>query len=67
MLKTWQERKMFTVSEQQLIDEASQICKKKWLSDLEIEKIQRTVEEGVYVGVEGTKVIHGDEEQVDQE
>lgn len=67
MLKTWQEREMFTVSEQQLIDEANQICKKKWLSDLEIEKIQRTVEEGVYVGVEGTKVIHGDEEQVDQE
>lgn len=67
MLKIWQEREMFTVSEQQLIDEANQICKKKWLSDLEIEKIQRTVEEGVYVGVEGTKVIHGDEEQVDQE
>ena len=46
MLAAWQPREMFFVTEQWLVDQANQIRKKKWLSDLEMEEIQRGVEEG---------------------
>ena len=35
---------MFNVTEQSLVDQKSNILKRKWLSDLELEEIQRNIE-----------------------
>ena len=49
MLQIWVERGLFQVTEQRLVDQANQIRKKRWLSDLELEEIRRSVEEGEYM------------------
>ena len=49
MLQVWVERGLFQVTEQRLVDQANQIRKKRWLSDLELEEIRRSVEEGEYM------------------
>ena len=36
---------MFQVTEQRLVDQANQIQKKKWLSDIELEEIKRNIED----------------------
>ena len=41
----WNDRGMFNVTEQRLIDQKFQIGKKQWLSALELEEIQRNVED----------------------
>ena len=67
MLAAWQQREMFFVTEQRLVDQANQIRKKKWLSDLEMEEIQRGVEEGEDLEAdESTDVLSG-ETQLDPE
>ena len=43
MINIWKDNDMVEVSEQRLVDELRQIKEKKWLSDLEIERIKRTV------------------------
>lgn len=43
MIKIWQDSDLVEVSEQRLVDEVRQIKEKKWLSDLEIERIKRNV------------------------
>ena len=34
---------MFNVTEQRLVDQKNNILKRKWLSDLELEEIQRNI------------------------
>ena len=66
MLKAWQERQMFNVTEQRLVDQGNQIRKKKWLSDLEMEEIQREVEEGECLEA-GETLEAVDQEQANEE
>ena len=46
MLQIWVEKGMFQVTKQRLVDQANQIHKKQWLSELELEEIRRLIEEG---------------------
>ena len=41
----WNEIGMFNVTEQRLVDQKNNILKRKWLSDLELEEIQRNIED----------------------
>ena len=41
----WNEMGMFNVTEQRLVDQKINILKRKWLSDLELEEIQRSIED----------------------
>ena len=41
----WNEMGMFNVTEQKLYDQKNNILKRKWLSDLELEEIQRNIED----------------------
>ena len=41
----WNEKGMFNVTEQRLVDQKNNILKKKWLSDLELEEIQRNIKD----------------------
>ena len=41
----WNEMGMFNVTVQRLGDRKNNILKRKWLSDLELEEIQRNIEE----------------------
>ena len=36
---------MFNVTEQRLVDQKNNILKRKWLSDLELQEIQRNIED----------------------
>ena len=40
---TWNKMGMFNVTEQRLVNQKNNILKKKWLSDLELEEIQRNI------------------------
>ena len=46
MLQLWLQMDKFPVTEQRLVDQANQIRKRKWLSDLEMEEIKRMTDEG---------------------
>ena len=48
---------MFSVTEQRLVDQKNNILKRKWLSDLELEEIQRNIEDigHVEVGLESNE------------
>ena len=67
MLAAWQQREMFFITEQRLVDQANQICKKKWLSDLEMEEMQREVEERQHLEADESTDVLGGEIQVYQE
>ena len=41
----WNELGMFNVTEQRLVDQKNSILKRKWLSDLELEEIQRNIKD----------------------
>ena len=45
MHATWNEMGMFNVTEQRLVDQKNNILRRKWLSDFELEEIQRNVED----------------------
>ena len=40
----WNEMGMSNVTEQRMVDQKNNILKRKWLSDLELEEIQRHIE-----------------------
>ena len=42
---TWNEMGMFNVTEQRLVGQKNNILKRKWLSDLELEEIQRNIDD----------------------
>ena len=41
----WNEIGMFNITEQRLVDQKNNIFKRQWLSDLELEEIQRNIED----------------------
>ena len=43
MLSLWQQNGMFSVSEQRLVDQAKNIHRNSWMTDLEIEELERKV------------------------
>ena len=45
MYATWTDKAMFNTTEQRLMDQQSQIRKKQWLTNLELEEIQRRIED----------------------
>ena len=43
MLSLWLQKGMFCVSEQTLVDQTNTICKNSWMTELEIEELERKV------------------------
>ena len=43
MLSLWQQKGMFWVPEQRLVDQANTICRNSWMTGLEIEELERKV------------------------
>ena len=43
MLSLWQQKGMFWVSEQRLVDQANTIGRNSWMTELEIEELKRKV------------------------
>ena len=43
MLILWLQMGMFCVSEQKLVDQANTICRNSWMTELEIEELERKV------------------------
>ena len=43
MLSLWQRKCMFWVSEQRLVGQANIICRNSWMTELEIEELERKV------------------------
>ena len=43
MLSLWQQKGMFWVSEQRLVDQANTICRNSWMTELEKEELERKV------------------------
>ena len=43
ILSLWLQKGMFWVSEQRLVDQANTICKNSWMTELEIEELERKV------------------------
>ena len=43
MLSLWLEKGMFWVSEQRLVDQANTICRNSWMTELEIEELEKNV------------------------
>ena len=41
MLTLWLQKGMFWVSEQRLVDQANTICRNSWMTELEIEELER--------------------------
>ena len=39
----WQQKGMFWVPEQRLVDQANVICRNSWMTELEIEELERKV------------------------
>ena len=48
MHNLWIEHGMFVITEQRPVDQKSQIIKKKWLSELELEAIRRSIYDAEY-------------------
>ena len=43
MLTLWVQKGMFWVSEQRLVDQANTICRNSWMTELEIEELERKI------------------------
>ena len=43
MLSLWLQKGMFWVSEQRLVDQANIICRNSWMTELDIEELERKV------------------------
>ena len=43
MLSLWQQKGRFWVSEQRLVDQTNTICRNSWMTELEIEELERKV------------------------
>ena len=43
ILSLWQQKGIFWVSEQRLVDQANTICRNSWITELEIEELERKV------------------------
>ena len=45
MVSLWLNKGMFWVSEQRLVDQANTICRNSWMTELEIEELERNIAE----------------------
>ena len=52
MLSLWLQKGMFWVSEKRLVDQANTICRNSWITELEIEELERKVTGSDHVIVE---------------
>ena len=43
MLSLWVQKGMFWVSEERLVDQANTICRNRWMTELELEELERKV------------------------
>ena len=57
MLSLWLQKGMFWVSEQRLVDQANTIHKNSWMTELEIEEVERKVTESYIVIVEKARSV----------
>ena len=57
MLSLWLQKGMFCVSEQTLVDQTNTICKNSWMTELEIEELERKVTESNSVIVEEARSV----------
>ena len=57
MLSLWLQKGMFWVSEQRLVDQANTICRNSWMTELEIEELERKVTGSDSVIVEEAKSV----------
>ena len=57
MLSLWQQKGMFWVSEQRLVDQANTIRRNSWMTELEIEQMKRKVTGSDSVIVEETRSV----------
>ena len=57
----WRDKGMFNITEQRLINQQSQIWKNLWLTKLELEEIQRRIEDEVH------DVVPNDSESEDEQ
>ena len=57
MLSLWLQKSMFWVPEQRLVDQANTIRKNSWMTELEIEELERKVTESDSVIVEEARSI----------
>ena len=46
MLSLWVQKDMLWVSEQRLVDQANTICRNSWMTELEIEELERKITGG---------------------
>ena len=59
MLSLWLQKGMFWVSEQRLVDQANAICRDSWMTELEIEELERKATGSDSVIVEETRSVEG--------
>ena len=57
MLSLWLQKGMFWVSEQRLLDQANTICRNSWITELEIEELERKVAVSDSVTVEEARSV----------
>ena len=57
MLSLWLQKGMLWVSEQRLVDQANTICRNSWMTELEIEELERKVTGSDSVIVEETRSV----------
>ena len=55
MLSLWLQKGMFWVSEQRLVDQANTICWNSWMTELELEELERKVTGSDSIIVEGAR------------
>ena len=67
VLSLWQEKGMFWVSEQRLVDQANTICRNSWMTELEIEELERKVTESDSVIAADTRSVEALPDQVGED
>ena len=67
MLSLWLQKGMFWVSEQRFVDQANTICRNSWMTELEIEELERKVTWSDSVIVEEARSVEAFPEQVGED
>ena len=57
MLSLWLQNDMFRVSEQRFVDKANTVCKNIWMTELQIEDLERKITESDSVIVEEARSV----------
>ena len=58
VLSIWLQKRMFWVSEQRLVDQENTICRNSWMTELEIEELERKVTGSDSVKVEEARSVN---------